>query len=338
MNAVDIFCGGGGMTRGLLNAGIDVLFGIDNNPACMETYEYNNHIPYICKDITTIQPNELIELNPLVADDDELLLVGCAPCQPFSKQRRSDHEHVAVNLLLEFGRLVVGLHSAHVLIENVPGLRNRGQNVYDPFVRLLESNGYEIIVDVLNAKDFGVPQNRKRLTLIASRMNHPAMPTRTHGQRALPYVTVWDAIHEFPELEAGESCPAIANHKAARLQQINLERIALTPHNGGGRRDWPADLRLNCHSEELHGYTDVYGRMAWNDVAPTLTSKCCSLSNGRFGHPEQNRAISFREAAALQTFPNDYVFFGNQQEIGKQIGNAVPVLLAQALANVIQNI
>lgn len=336
MNAVDVFCGAGGMTRGLINSGIEVLFGLDNNPACRETYERNNHIPYLCKDITKVQPNELIDFNPLVADEDELLLVGCAPCQPFSNQRRSDHEHIAVNLLLEFGRLVVGLNPAHILIENVPGLRNRGQAVYSPFLQILNDHGYRYSVDVLNAKNFGVPQNRRRLTVMASRMFQPVKPVSTHGPGQLPFATVWDAIHGFPPIGAGEADPDIPNHRAARLQPINLTRISLTPHNGGGRRDWPENLKLVCHSGELKGYTDVYGRMSWDDVAPTLTSKCFSLSNGRFGHPEQDRAISFREAAALQTFPEDYVFFGGQQEIGKQIGNAVPVLLAQALGNAIQ--
>lgn len=180
-------------------------------------------------------------------------------------------------------------------------------------------------------KNFGVPQNRRRLILIASRTIIPVFPEATHGDGLLPFVTVRDAIHAFPAIEAGQTNEEVANHRAAGLSATNLRRIIATPHDGGGRVDWPANLVLDCHANGHTGHTDVYGRMAWNNVSPTLTSKCFSISNGRFGHPEQNRAISLREAAALQSFPDDYVFEGSMQEIGKQIGNAVPVLLAQRI-------
>lgn len=184
---------------------------------------------------------------------------------------------------------------------------------------------------ILNAKSYGVPQNRRRLILIASRIITPIFPVATHGDGLLPYVTVYDAIHRFPALEAGEVHEEIANHRAAGLSTLNLQRILATPHDGGGRVDWPPHLVLACHANGHAGHTDVYGRMAWNSISPTLTSKYFSISNGRFGHPEQNRAISLREAAALQSFPDDYVFEGSMQEVGRQIGNAVPVLLAQKI-------
>ena len=153
----------------------------------------------------------------------------------------------------------------------------------------------------------------------------------------MPYATVREAINRFPAIVAGGNSDAFFNHCASALSELNLMRIAATPHDGGGRLDWPAELVLDCHNNGYNGHTDVYGRMSWDDVAPTLTSKCFSLSNGRFGHPEQDRAISLREAAAIQSFDDDYHFFGNTQEIGKQIGNAVPVLLAQRIGEYILN-
>lgn len=335
MNAVDFFCGGGGMTRGLLNSGIDVIFGLDFNPACQETYENNNHIPYLCMDIRNVIIEELLNEYPLLGDNDELLLVGCAPCQPFSSQRHSDNEHPAINLLDEFGRIVEGIRPAHIVIENVPGIEKKGHEVFERFLALLDRLNYQYIYTVVNAKNYGVAQNRRRLILIASRFFTPHIPERTHGDGLLPYVTVRERIYDFPPIMAGQENPNVPNHKAAGLSQLNLDRIMATPQNGGRRVDWPVELQLDCHTNGHTGHTDVYGRMSWDSVAPTLTSKCYSLSNGRFGHPEQNRAITLREAASIQSFENDYVFYGSMQEIGRQVGNAVPVLLAENIGRYI---
>jgi len=335
MNAIDFFCGGGGMTKGLIEAGINVVFGLDSNPLCQETYENNNGIPYINRDVSQVTTEELLEEFPILLDNDELLMVGCAPCQPFSVLNPNNpNEHRSVNLLNEFGRIVQGVHPAHIMVENVPGLKGRGEDVLQEFLDMLNAEGYEYDYRVINAKNYGVPQNRRRFVLIASRLFEPHIPPATHGDELLPYVTVYDAIHEYPALRAGQSDENVPNHRAAGLSEINLQRLQATPVNGGSRTDWPAELWLNCH-ENFTGHTDVYGRMMWGNVAPTLTVKCFSISNGRFAHPEQNRAISLREAAALQTFPDDYIFHGNLQEIGKQIGNAVPVLLAQRIAEYI---
>lgn len=335
MNAIDFFCGGGGMTKGLIEAGINVIFGLDSNPLCQETYENNNGIPYINRDVSQVTTEELLEEFPILLDNDELLMVGCAPCQPFSVLNPNNpNEHRSVNLLNEFGRIVQGVHPAHIMVENVPGLKGRGEDVLQEFLDMLNAEGYEYDYRVINAKNYGVPQNRRRFVLIASRLFEPHIPPATHGDELLPYVTVYDAIHEYPALRAGQSDENVPNHRAAGLSEINLHRLQATPVNGGSRTDWPAELWLNCH-ENFTGHTDVYGRMVWGNVAPTLTVKCFSISNGRFAHPEQNRAISLREAAALQTFPDDYIFYGNLQEIGKQIGNAVPVLLAQRIAEYI---
>lgn len=337
MNAIDFFCGGGGITRGLLDAGIQVIFGLDSNPHCQNTYQNNNHIPYLCRNILEVTGTDLTNEFPILANNNDLLMVGCAPCQPFSLLRPGNaNEHISVNLLNEFGRLVEELNPAHIMIENVPSIRGRGEEVLNTFILMLQNNGYNYDFGVINAKNYGVPQNRRRFILIASRLFKPQLPPATHGkgQDLLPYETVYNAINRFPPIAAGEEHPQVANHRCAALREITLERIIATPHNGGTRLDWPSHLTLNCHNG-FNGHTDVYGRMFWQNVSPTLTVKCFSLSNGRFGHPEQNRAISLREAAALQTFPDDYVFEGSMQEIGKQIGNAVPVLLSQVLGEYI---
>ena len=335
MNAIDFFCGGGGMTKGLIDAGVNVVFGLDSNPLCKETYEHNNGIPYLKRDILDVTAEQLQEEFPVLLNNDELLMVGCAPCQPFSVLNPNNPaEHRSVNLLNEFGRIVQRIRPAHILVENVPGLRGRGENVLQSFLDMLREEGYKVDYGVVNAKNFGVPQNRKRFILIASRKFEPRIPPITHGEGLQPYVTVFETIHQYPALEAGQVNENVPNHRAAGLSAINIRRLQATPLNGGSRTDWPAELWLDCH-ENFSGHTDVYGRMVWDNVAPTLTVKCFSISNGRFAHPEQNRAISLREAAALQTFPDDYVFYGNQQEIGKQIGNAVPVLLAKRMGEYI---
>lgn len=343
MFAVDFFCGGGGMTRGLLDAGIQVLAGIDSNPDCRETYEKNNHNAYIECDICELTPKQLLDRLPQLKEKDNVMLVGCAPCQPFSVLRREEFDengnpipHKSVNLLTEFGRFVKAIKPAHVMVENVPGLKGKGNDVLASFKLMLTQEGYEWDEKILYAKDYGVPQNRRRYILIASRFFKPAIPTATHGNKPnlMPYCTVHQFIAKYPAIAAGEAHPTVSNHRCANLSELLLRRIKATPHDGGSRTDWPDDLVLECH-KTFKGHTDVYGRMKWNEPSPTLTVKCFSLSNGRFGHPEQDRAISLREAAALQTFDDDYVFYGSVQEIGKQIGNAVPVLLAKVMGDYI---
>ena len=336
MIAIDFFCGGGGLTRGLINAGITVLGGYDNCPDYKETYEKNNHCKFICKDIHSVEKEQVYQEFPqIVGNEDNLLLSGCAPCQPFSSQRRAKNVHADVNLLMEFGRIVDAIKPAHILIENVPGLKGKGKTIFDSFITTLDKNGYFYVYGIVNAKNYGVPQNRNRLVVIASRFFRPIIPEGMYGNNKLPYVTVKDTILHYPPIEVGTSNMDIPNHSAASLSEQNQKRIKATPHSGGDRRSWPSDLVLDCHSNGHTGHTDVYGRMAWDKEAPTLTARCYSLSNGRYGHPEQDRAISLREAAALQSFDDKYVFYGNMVSIGKQIGNAVPVKMAQELAKYI---
>ena len=192
---------------------------------------------------------------------------------------------------------------------------------------MLDMIGYKYCYGVLNAKHFGVPQNRRRLILIASRITQPSLPTGIVDDIA----TVRDAIYNFPPLTAGESHSDVPNHVSPSLSDLNLLRLQTTPHDGGDRKSWPDHLWLKCHKTEYTGHSDVYGRMFWDRPSPTLTRRCTSISNGRYGHPDQDRAISLREAASLQSFDNEYVFFGSNTHIALQIGNAVPVKLAEEI-------
>ncbi len=332
VTAFDFFCGAGGLTRGLLDAGINVVAGFDFDADCRRSYEYNNpHARFITKNIRELSIGELIK-HCKRTPFSEMLFAGCAPCQPFSPQIKNGECRHEATLLADFGRLIEEALPGEVLMENVPGIaRVKGNSTFKRFLRVLKQNDYCYIYGILDAKRFGVPQNRRRLVLIALRHGQPTLPRAKYGRDALPFRTVRQAISHFPPIRAGQSHQDIANHVAASITKVNLERLRRTPHNGGDRRSWPKHLRLECHAGDYEGHTDVYGRMAWDAPAPTLTGRCHSLSNGRYGHPTQDRAISLREAAALQSFPDGYVFFGSNKHIAQQIGNAVPVRLAETL-------
>lgn len=332
MIAIDLFCGAGGLTRGLRNAGIGVILGIDNNEECRLTYELNNRpAEFLCSDLRDVEAKD-VSRRLAGRSKVPLLLAGCAPCQPFSTHKRSAESDDESKLLREVARMTQALNPEWVFIENVPGLaRVKGNSTYRRFKSALREQGYVFADGTVDAKWFGVPQNRRRLVLIASRVGEPSLPEPTHGKGKKSYHTVRAAIGHLPRLAAGERDPGIPNHFAADLTEVNLNRLRLTPVDGGGRLDWPDSVGLQCHKERT-GHEDVYGRMRWDAPAPTLTCRCFSISNGRYGHPDQDRAISLREAASLQSFPEEYQFFGpSQRSLGAQIGNAVPVSLAEAI-------
>jgi DNA (cytosine-5)-methyltransferase 1 len=333
MVALDFFCGAGGLTRGFLNAGIEVRVGIDVDESCKRTYEANNApAQFLTADIRKLKASDLSKALKGVKRE-ELVFMGCAPCQPFSKQRREVNREGGT-LLNSFGRLVAEFLPAYVIIENVPGVAKvPGNSTYCRLLKRLRSIGYRVQDGKLNAKHFGVPQTRCRWVVIASRRVDPQLPQHTHGPGLREIITVRNAIAGYPPLDAGEQSIVIPNHRAALLSERNLLRLRNTPRDGGGRGDWPTPLVLKCHRGKYKGHSDVYGRMRWDLPAPTLTCRCFSISNGRFGHPEQHRAISLREAARLQSFDDSYTFYGSSQaSIGAQIGNAVPVRMAEALA------
>lgn len=333
MRAIDFFCGAGGLTRGLLNAGIEVRLGIDIDERCRATYETNNHpSQFLCADVQRLQTRDISEIIGDVPNDD-LLLAACSPCQPFTQLKHNHTRGKDATLLHHFGRFIRELQPRQILLENVPGITKvPGNSTYKRFCRLLDELKYKYWESIVDAKDYGVPQTRRRYVMIALRKLQPPPLPKTHGPGLLAYQTVADAINHYPPIQAGETHTDVPNHAASKLSYINLTRIQNTPHDGGSRQAWPLELRLRCHTNGHRGHSDVYGRMWWHRPAPALTCRCDSLSNGRYGHPEQDRAISLREAASLQSFEDTYIFFGHSKDhLAAQVGNAVPVKLAESI-------
>lgn len=328
----DFFCGCGGTSAGFRAAGLEIRLGIDIDPDAQRTFETNfPEATFLRRNIFNL-PVDTIE--PYIVRDADVvnLFCGCAPCQPFSRQNKNpENRKTEAGLLYEFATFVEYYLPELIFLENVPGIQNVDDDVgpFGDFVAFLKQLGYWLDYDVVESKNYGVPQQRRRLILVASRLGPISLPAETHGPGSThpSYSTVWEWISKFPPIAAGETHPDIPNHRAARLSERNLERIRATPA-GGGRFDWPEELMLRCHLGEYHGHTDVYGRMHRDRPASGLTTRCISLSNGRFGHPDQDRAISVREAASIQTFSDDFVFFGSLNSMARQIGNAVPVDLA----------
>jgi DNA (cytosine-5)-methyltransferase 1 len=333
---LDFFSGCGGTSAGFRAAGARVLAGIDNDRSSGLTFARNfPEALFIGDDIQSVTPADL-DAVVAKAGNSPLVFTACAPCQPFSKQRRGPRINDAkAPLLRELLRFVQHFMPECIFIENVPGMQ-RGLNSEFPLQDLqskIAELGYFMTIKIISCAAYGVPQRRTRLVALASRLGEVDIPAPTHGPgKATPnYSTVKEWIGDLPPLKAGEKHPVVPNHRAAGLSDLNLRRIRATPE-GGGRSDWPVDLLPQCHSGGYEGHTDVYGRMAWDAPASGLTTRCISYSNGRFGHPDQDRAISIREAACLQTFPRDFIFEGNWESMGRQIGNAVPVQLAEIFA------
>jgi DNA (cytosine-5)-methyltransferase 1 len=335
--AIDLFCGAGGLTRGLLDAGIDVIAGVDFDEDAGLSYTTNNIRPnneschYVRKDIFSTSGEDIKELISS-QQNKYFLLAGCAPCQPFSqKNNNKDKNDIRRNLLSEFGRLIRETNPDMVFMENVPGLQKnkRKRKIFNDFLITLQETGFKkenIDFKVINAKDYGVPQSRKRFILLASKYKKITFPEPTNNKNN--YQTVKHTISSLPTLQAGERHDKLTLHKCAGLADINLQRLKIIKKD---RTELPEHLVLECH-KKTKGHKDAYGRMDWDKPAPTLTTKFFSISNGRYAHPEQNRAISLLEGALLQSFNKNYIFFGNTQTIARQIGNAVPPVMAKNLA------
>lgn len=334
--AVDLFCGAGGLTHGFINEGIPVRAGFDLDPTCKYPFEHNNGSRFIQKDVNELTGKELLEYYP---PGCLKILAGCAPCQPFSSytQGKEAKEDKRWGLLYAFARLVKALRPEIVTMENVPRLKNH--EVYTDFVKSLEGLGYHVTNYVVYCPEYGIPQTRRRLVLFASIFRSIEIIPPTHDKES--YVTVKNTIEYLAPIHAGEQSILDPLHFSSTLSDLNLERIRAS-RPGGTWHDWEEDLRADCHKEESgKRYVSVYGRMEWNKPSPTITAQCYGFGNGRFGHPEQDRAISLREAALLQTFPEDYEFFDPgdpviKKRVCKLIGNAVPVSLGRVVAKSIK--
>lgn len=325
--AIDLFCGSGGLTLGLKRAGFTVVAGVESDAASAESYRRNHaEVNLWQQDIRSVDP-EAVRRKLHIGPGELHLLAGCPPCQGFSTVR-TRRKRVSVNdprnsLVKEFGRFVKALLPQAILLENVPGLAS--YHGFTQVVTELTALGYSCKYHIFDAADYGVPQRRKRLVLIGSL--HGSIPVAKPVTRAL-HVRQALAGVGIPG-ESGDSLHDVAEKRSRRIMSL----IRLVPHDGGSRRHLPAKYRLNCH-KECDGFTDVYGRMAWDEVAPTITSGCTNPSKGRFLHPEQDRAITPREAALLQGFPRDYFFSlsGGKEHVARLIGNAFPPEFARRFA------
>lgn len=327
---VDLFCGAGGLTHGLELQGIPVVAGIDLDPACRFPYESNNAARFIERDIGRLS---VPELSALFGDSEIKVLAGCAPCQPFSTytQRYAQRDDRKWGLLYEFVRLAKGTKPDLITMENVPTVSKHA--VFHDFVAALKQLKYQVWYGVVDSSEYGVPQSRRRMVLLASRRGQIQMVPPTHTKPK----TVRQTIGRLRPLQAGESARRDRLHAAQGLSDLNLRRMKASKP-GGTWRDWPKGLVAECHKgEKGRTYPSVYGRMEWDKPSPTMTTQCYGFGNGRFGHPEQDRAISLREAALLQSFPRQYAFLQRGEEVnftvlGRLIGNAVPVRLGSAIA------
>ena len=333
IKAIDFFCGAGGLTRGLLDAGITVASGIDIDNRIRRTYEQNNQPSrFLARDIRDVDITALREqLN--IGAKEPTLYAACTPCQPFSTLNATHAEDGRKSLLLDFASIVEQAPPDYIIVENVPGLNNAvGLEIYKKFEGVLNKLGFRIDADKIDAKHFGVPQTRKRFVLIASRNSQPTLPSPT---TAGTFVTVGDTIRKYPALQNGETSESYKNHVARKLPPHHLRIVEAVPPNGGSRRDVEdTSILLKCHQKNPEAHKDVFGRMSWDLPSPTLTCRCTDVYCGRFIHPEQDRGVSVREAAALQSFPDHYEFFGDSiLEQARQIGNAVPVSLANLLGD-----
>ena len=331
ISAIDLFCGAGGLTHGFEKAGLPVNVGYDIDPVCKFPYEYNNKAKFILKSVEDIESMELAKHFPIC---HLKVLAGCSPCQPFSNySKRYKNSSSKWKLLYYFARLIKECMPDIVTMENVPQLQQN--QVFEEFITKLKKFKYFITFYRVNCQDYGIPQNRKRLVLFASKFgNIDLIPPNCDQDN---YKTVRKTIEHLEALSAGQSSKIDPLHQCSKLSALNLRRIRASKP-GGTWRDWPKNLIAKCHTKSSgKSYPSVYGRMEWDSPSPTITTQCFGFGNGRFGHPEQDRAISLREAALLQTFPHKYQFFPPNKsfvftDIGRLIGNAVPVKLGQVVA------
>ena len=339
-SVVDLFCGAGALTHGFVLEGLRVVAGLDADGACKYAYEANNHgARFIHKKIEDVTAADVLALYP---EEHVKILVGCAPCQPYSPytKKREDKEE-EWRLVPRFAELIWEVEPDVVSMENVPDLATfRGGDLYRAFVERLKKRYHVTEFPEVYCPKYGIPQRRTRLVLFASKYGEIQIVPTTHSPGE--YETVRQTIEHLEPIGAGQVSEKDPLHRASKLSDLNLRRIrASVP--GGTWRDWPEELVAACHGRKSgKSYASVYGRMEWDEPSPTITSQCYGFGNGRFGHPEQDRAISLREAALLQTFPPGYEFVApgdpiHTKVVGRLIGNAVPVELGRVIAKSIKH-
>lgn len=337
VQAIDLFCGAGGLSYGLQQAGVQIAAGLDFDAKCEFPFTHNIGGEFLGRDLADTTSSEL---GVFFKDPKYSLIAGCAPCQPFSTLSNGSDRKKSNKwpLLRQFGRVIRDLRPTLVTMENVPVLKR--EEIFEEFVDGLENLGYHVVHRVIDASTYGVPQRRKRLVLLASMLG----PIRIISPEELGVQskTVREAISHLPPLKAGEVSEYDPLHKARSITPINLERIRHSKP-GGTWEDWPEELILACHKKSQGtSFKSVYGRMEWDKPSGTMTTQSYNFGTGRYGHPEQDRALTLREMAILQSFPDDYQFVapGVSPEftsIGRLIGNAVPVRLGYVIGKSIQH-
>jgi DNA (cytosine-5)-methyltransferase 1 len=328
LTAIDLYCGAGGLTEGLKQAGFSVIGAVDIAPLAIEAFESNHPETVVWRrDVRGLAPDELMDQLKISPGDLDLL-AGCPPCQGFSSMRthrQGTHVEDRRNALVaQFARFAEALKPRALMMENVPALREDRR--LKLMLARLRKQGYELNYDVLDAANYGVPQRRRRFVLIALRGGTVAFapPDRATA-------TVRDALKNLPK--AGKSADPLHDHGEQRSEPIR-KLIQEIPKDGGSRHDLGEEKQLPCH-RRLSGWYDVYGRMSWEKLAPTITGGCINPSKGRFLHPTENRAITLREAALLQSFPPDYKFplSRGKYRAADLIGNALPPRFVAAQAS-----
>ena len=337
--AVDFFCSGGGMTSGFRKAGVKVIGGIDIDLDCEETYTINNpESKFIHADIKELSFVRLQNELKIKRGDKKMIFIGCSPCQYWSKMKTDKTKsEESKNLLKDFQRFVHYFKPGFVVIENVPGILSK-ESPLQSFLNFLDKEKYSYKYEVINASHFGVPQTRRRFLLIASRTTDKIVLPSPDTKKKLPTVRQFIGDKKlFKPISAGHKDTSKLLHTSCNLSAENLKRLLMTPHNGGTRMAWKnTDLQINAYVGKDNSFQDVYGRMYWDKPAPTITTKFYSITNGRFAHPEQNRAISLREGATLQTFDARYKFISSSIALtARLIGNAVPPQLSKRIAQCI---
>ena len=334
---IDLFCGAGGSALGFQRAGFLIALGIDIDPEGLKTFNQNLQSKALHANLFEMDPEEILSSAGLDRNETAIQL-GCPPCQGFSglndkgvRDRRNDLVHRYVDAV----RIIRPLF---LVFENVPRIMDR-EAYFDRTLHSLRGMGYHIRYELVDMRDFGVPQRRTRLVIVGCRdkkiMKRFLFPEKTHAgnpenESIAPWRTVRDAISDLQPLAAGWRSSRIPNHIASSHSESIMKKILSVPKNGGSRRQMPRRLWYKCHKGK-NGFNDVLGRMAWDEPSPTITTGCCNPTRGRYLHPQQNRAITPREAARLQTFPDDFVFAGGIVSITRQIGNAFPPLYSEKL-------
>lgn len=341
--AVDLFCGVGGLTYGLNKSGINVAAGFDFDEGCKFAYEKNNkNSKFVHKDIADITKKDI---KSFFKGAQVTVLAGCAPCQTFSslsikiRKTKDLQKDKRWTLLNHFSRIINEANPDFVIMENVPLLQK--QMIFKEFIKNLESSDYVVNYKIINCSNVGVAQNRRRLILLAVKKN--ISKEINFIEKVGRVLNVKDVIFSLPKIKAGEKSNTDPLHVSAKLDEINLKRIKCSKP-GGTWNDWPKELCAKCHQKESgSSYSSVYGRMEWNKPSPTITTQFCRYGTGRFGHPTQNRALSLREGAILQSFPKNYKFIKNKSnfstvKIATQIGNAVPPKLGEYIGHKIKSL